>query len=64
VIKPKLDECLQNHIVKFELTYSCPHLGDRNLFTSYFPIRGATRVERVASVLQDISEHKRAQELI
>jgi len=64
VIKPKLDECLQNHIVKFELTYSYPHLGDRNLFTSYFPISGPTRVERVASVLQDISEHKRAQELI
>jgi len=64
VIKPKLDECFQNHVVKFELTYSYPHLGERNLFISYFPISGPTGVERVASVTQDITERKRAQELI
>jgi len=64
VIKPKLDECFQNHVVKFELTYSYPHLGERNLSISYFPIIGPTGVERVASVLQDITERKRAQELI
>jgi PAS domain S-box-containing protein len=63
-IKPKLDECFQNHVVKFELTYSYPHLGERNLFISYFPISGPTGVDRVASVLQDITEHKRAQELV
>jgi PAS domain S-box-containing protein len=64
VLKPKLDECFQNHVVKFDLTYSYPHLGDRNLFISFFPIVGPTGVERVASVLQDITERKRAHELI
>jgi PAS domain S-box-containing protein len=64
VVKPKLDECFQNHVVKFEMTYSYPHLGERNLFISYFPIVGPTGVERVASVLQDITERKRAHELI
>ncbi|HEY4950522.1 MAG TPA: PAS domain S-box protein [Candidatus Acidoferrales bacterium] len=64
IVKPKLDECFQNHVVKFELTYSYPHLGERTLFISYFPIGGPTGVDRVASVLLDITEHKRAQELI
>jgi PAS domain S-box-containing protein len=63
-IKPKLDECFQNHIVKFELTYTYPHLGERNLFKSYFPVSGPSGVERVASVVQDITERKRADELI
>jgi PAS domain S-box-containing protein len=64
VVQPKLDECFQNHIVKFELTYSYPHLGERNLFISYFPISGPTGVDRVASVLQDITEQRRAQQSI
>jgi PAS domain S-box-containing protein len=63
-LKPRLDQCLQNHIVKFEMTCSYPHLGERNLFVSYFPIVGSSGVERVASVLQDITERKRAHELI
>jgi PAS domain S-box-containing protein len=64
IVKPKLDECFQNHIVKFELTYMYPHMGERNLFISYFPIIGPTGVERVAAVVQDITERKRANELI
>jgi PAS domain S-box-containing protein len=64
VIKPKLDECFQNHIVKFELTYTYPHLGERNVFISYFPISGPTGVERVASVAQDVTKRKPANELI
>jgi two-component system NarL family sensor kinase len=64
VIKPKLDECFPNHIVKFELTYPYPHLGERILFISYFPISGPTGVERVAALVQDISERKRVNELI
>jgi two-component system NarL family sensor kinase len=64
VIKPKLEECFQNHIVKFEMTYTYPHLGERTLFISYLPISGPSGVERVASVAQDITERKRANELI
>jgi PAS domain S-box-containing protein len=64
VIKPKLDECFQNHIVKFELTYTYPHLGERNLFVSYCPTSRPSDVGRTASVVQGINERKRANELI
>ena len=64
-IKPKLDECFkQNRVVKFELTTDSPRLGERNLLISYFPICGPSGVERVASITQDITERKRAHELI
>jgi len=65
VIKPKLDECFQhNRVVKFELTTDSPRLGVRDLLISYFPICGPSGVERVASITQDITERKRANELI
>jgi two-component system, cell cycle sensor histidine kinase and response regulator CckA len=64
ILKPKLDECFQNHVVKFELTYTYAHLGVRNLSISYFPIIGPTGVERVAALVQDITERKRANALI
>jgi PAS domain S-box-containing protein len=64
VVKPKLDECFQNHVVNFEMKHTYPQRGERDLFISYFPIYGPTRVERVASVLRDITERKRATEII
>jgi PAS domain S-box-containing protein len=64
IIKPKLDECFRNHIVKFELTHTYSHLGERNLFISYFPILGSDGVEGVASVLEDVTDLKRAQDSI
>ena len=64
VIKPKLDECFQNRVVKFELNYQSPRLGYRNLLVSYFPIIGPAGVDRVASITQDITERKRANDLI
>ena len=63
-IKPKLEECFQNRVVKFELTYQSPRLGQRDVLISYFPICGPSGVERVASITQDITERKRAHELI
>jgi PAS domain S-box-containing protein len=64
VIKPKLDECFQNHIVKFEMTHNYSHLGERNLSISYFPIIGSEGVEGVASILEDVTDLKRAQDSI
>jgi two-component system, cell cycle sensor histidine kinase and response regulator CckA len=59
-VKAKMDECFQNHVVKYELNYTYPHLGERSLFISYFPISGPSGVERVVCLLQDITERKRA----
>jgi PAS domain S-box-containing protein len=63
-LKEKLDECLQGKVVQFEMQYKYPERGERDLFISYFPIDGAGRVDRVAGVLQDITERKRTKEAL
>ncbi len=64
ILKPRLDECLRGKVVKFEMKYRYPELGERDLFVSYFPVSGPKRVERVACVFQDITERKRAEAAI
>jgi len=59
-LKPRMDECFKGKVVKFEMKYRFPNLGEREVFVSYFPVNGPKRVERVACVFQDITEHKRA----
>ena len=59
-IKKKLDECFQGKIVQYEMRYNYPARGMRDLFVSYFPMEGPKGVERVTSVLQDITERKEA----
>jgi PAS domain S-box-containing protein len=61
VVKQKVDECLQGHVVHYELRYNYPRFGERDVFISYFPIQGPTSVDRVACVLEDITERKRAE---
>jgi PAS domain S-box-containing protein len=63
-VKTKLDESFQNRVVKYEMKYTYPDLGERSIFISYFPISGPGGVERVVCLLQDITERKRAHELI
>jgi PAS domain S-box-containing protein len=60
VVKEKLDSCFQGKNVKYELRYVYPTLGARDLFASYLPIEGPSGVDRVACVLWDITERKRA----
>ena len=62
VVKPKLDECFQGKVVRCELRHEYPQLGVRDLFLSYFPLDGAAGIDRVVAILQDITEHKRAEE--
>jgi PAS domain S-box-containing protein len=64
VVKEKLDECFQGKVLTYELTYNYPHLGPRDLFISYFPIEGPNGIDRVACVLQDITERRRAEEAL
>jgi len=61
VVKQKVDECLQGNIVHYELRYNYPRFGERDLFISYFPIQGPAGIDRVACVLEDITEPKRAE---
>lgn len=62
--KPKMDECFQGKVVQFEMEYEYPVTGKRDIFISYFPIEGPTGVDRIAAVVQDITESKRAEEAL
>ncbi len=63
-IKPKMDESFLGKVVQYELTYDFPNVGQRDLAVSYFPIEGATGVEHLACVLQDITARKLAEEAL
>jgi PAS domain S-box-containing protein len=60
-VKRNLDECFKGNVVKYEVKVPCP-IGERDLFVTYFPIEGADGVDRVACVLKDITDQKRAQD--
>ena len=61
IIKPKVDECFRGNVVRHEMRYTYPERGERDLCISYFPIEGAAGIDRVACVLQDITERKQAE---
>jgi PAS domain S-box-containing protein len=62
VIRHHLNECFQGKVVRDEMTYVYPTRGERQLSVAYFPIDGPAGIDRVACVLDDITEQKRAQE--
>jgi PAS domain S-box-containing protein len=64
LVRARLDECFQGNVVKYELKYFYPARGERDLSVSYFPIEGAGGIDRVACVLQDITERKQAEEAL
>ena len=60
-VKPKLDECFQGKVVRYEMRFSYPTVGERDLLLSYFPIEGVNGIDRVACILHDITDRKRAE---
>jgi|SRR5882672_1303302 len=62
LVKTKMDECFEGKVVRYEMRYEFPKLGERDLFVSYFPIEGPAGLDRLAIILQDITERKRAEE--
>lgn len=63
VIQARLEQTFLGQLVSYELkTY--PELGERYLLVSYFPIEGPAGIDRVACVMQDITERKRAEEAL
>jgi PAS domain S-box-containing protein len=57
--KFNLDECFRGRVVKCELSITFSKQGRRDIFASYLPIEGSSGVDRVAVVLEDITERKR-----
>jgi formate hydrogenlyase transcriptional activator len=64
VVKPRLDECFQGKVVEYDMKYTYPRLGERDLQMSYFPIEGPRGVDRLVSVMRDVTERKRAEEAL
>lgn len=64
MVKPKLDEGFQGKVVKYEIRDRHPHLGERDLLIVYSPVEGQTGIDRLACVLQDITERKQAEEAL
>jgi len=61
VIESKMNECVQGRVVKFELTLTYAKRGLRDIFATYFPIESAAGIDRIAMVLDDVTERKRAE---
>ena len=55
-IKKNLDACLNGKVVQYGMKYTYPELGKRDLSVSYFPVEGPEGINRVASVMRDITE--------
>jgi PAS domain S-box-containing protein len=64
IIKAKLEECFQGNVVRYELKYTYPQIGERDLFISYYPIRGNKGVDRAACIVHDITDRKRSEEAL
>jgi PAS domain S-box-containing protein len=64
VVKEKLDECFQAKVVRYEMKYRYAELGERDVSVSCFPVEGATGVDRVAFIMQDITDRKQVEEVL
>ena len=63
-VKDKMDECFAGKVVQYEMVYDFQHLGKRDLFVAYFPIESAGSIDRIACVIQDVTDRKRSQEAL
>jgi len=62
MVKGKLEESFSGKIVTYELRYTYPKIGERDMLVTYFPIEGSHGVDRIVCVFQDITERKRTEE--
>jgi PAS domain S-box-containing protein len=63
IVKKNLAECFKGNVVRYEIKFPYPS-GERDLFCTYFPIEGAAGIDRVACVLKDITDQKRAESAV
>lgn len=61
VVKKRLDECFAGKTVTFDSKLLYPEMGERDVTISHFPIEGPNGVDRIAIILRDRTEAKRAQ---
>jgi len=61
VVKEKVDQCFGGEVVRYELKYTYPKIGERTILASYFPIEGTKGIDRIACIFQDITDRKMAE---
>ncbi|MEW6263713.1 MAG: response regulator [Thermodesulfobacteriota bacterium] len=60
-VKPNLLSCFQGKVVEYEMKCQYP-VGQRSLLVRYYPIRNdRNQIDRVAGIITDITEQKRAE---
>ncbi len=59
IVKARMDECFKGKVVRYEISVSYPTLGAREILATYFPIEGERGIDRIAVVLEDITDRKR-----
>jgi PAS domain S-box-containing protein len=63
-IRQKLEESFAGKVVHYEMKYAYPQRGERDLAITYLPVEGPEGIDRVAVVLQDITDRNRAEEAL
>jgi PAS domain S-box-containing protein len=63
-IKDKLDECFRGKVVAYDMKFTYPKLGERELHVTYFPIEGPTGVDRIVAILQDVTASKQSERML
>jgi len=59
-VRPRLEEAFRGQVVTYEMSYAYPQIGERNLEVTYLPVEGPHGIDRVAGVLRDVTDRKRA----
>ncbi len=64
VVKENLDRCFRGEPVHNEMKHAHPRLGERELSVSYMPVRGTGGIDRIAAVIKDITDRKKAEKAL
>ena len=61
VVKKNLEACFRGETVQYKIKRLYPELGERDLLVRYFPVENPTGINRIVSIIHDITERKRAE---
>ncbi len=65
VLKQKIDQCLRGEIVFFEVPFTYPEIGERQLEVWYYPLKNEKNdIEGVIGIVKDITDRKKAEDQI
>ena len=63
-IMPRIDRCLEGERIEYKMKRDHPETGTRTLKITYYPLRSKEEIHGIVALMQDITEQKRAQQII